>query len=62
MTAHEYMHITAMRQFYGFDFSCFSVGCHMEEGQNLFDFLSAMIPITFPLNFETPPFDHSKRE
>lgn len=26
----------------------------MEEGQNLFDFLSAMIPIKVPLTFETP--------
>lgn len=30
-----------------------SVGCHMEEGQNLFNFLLAMIPIKIPLVFET---------
>lgn len=50
------MHITATWQFYGF--ACFLMFvCWMshEEGQNLSDFLLAMIPVKVPLNFETPP-------
>lgn len=44
-------------------FHFFSFGCHMEEGQNLSDFLLAMIPVKVPLIFETPSYySRGKRE
>lgn len=32
----------------------------MEEGQNLSDFLLAMIPVKVPLNLETPPDENQR--
>lgn len=47
--------------FLSFFFSPFpSIGCHMEEGKNLFDFLLAMIPILSPTQLRDTPSDSSR--
>lgn len=55
MTARIYAYHSgvAVLWFSSFYLLFLSVGCHMEEGQILFDFLLAMIPIQVPVNFET---------